>query len=100
MQTRLTSLPTTLLYIPTDDGKLSIDTHPGAWPSPPSRLRDVANFSDVSNYGHDKSQAILPYGALPNPPTLFFFGDGVSGEFLASCIKVNHDPRSLIAHKC
>ncbi|KAG5715187.1 hypothetical protein E4T56_gene3063 [Termitomyces sp. T112] len=31
-----------------------------------------------SGFGHDKSQAILPYRALPNPPTLFFFGDGVS----------------------
>ena len=32
-----------------------------------------------SEYGHDKSRAILPYRELPNPPTLFFFGDGVSG---------------------
>ncbi|KAF8632335.1 hypothetical protein AX15_001923 [Amanita polypyramis BW_CC] len=32
----------------------------------------------TSGYGHDKSQAILPYRQLPNPPTLFFFGDGVS----------------------
>ena len=32
-----------------------------------------------SGFGHDKSQAILPYRGLPNPPTLFFFGDGVSG---------------------
>ncbi|EJC99157.1 uncharacterized protein FOMMEDRAFT_128226 [Fomitiporia mediterranea MF3/22] len=32
----------------------------------------------TSGYGHDKSQAILPYGKLANPPTLFFFGDGVS----------------------
>ncbi|KAF8730661.1 hypothetical protein AX14_005305 [Amanita brunnescens Koide BX004] len=31
-----------------------------------------------SGYGHDKSQAILPYRQLPNPPILFFFGDGVS----------------------
>ncbi|KIY53260.1 hypothetical protein FISHEDRAFT_33720 [Fistulina hepatica ATCC 64428] len=31
-----------------------------------------------SGFGHDKSQAILPYRSLPNPPTLFFFGDGVS----------------------
>lgn len=33
-----------------------------------------------SGFGHDKSQAILPYRALPNPPTTFFFGDGVSGN--------------------
>ena len=32
-----------------------------------------------SGFGHDKSQAILPYRQLPDPPTLFFFGDGVSG---------------------
>jgi len=31
-----------------------------------------------SVYGHDKSRAILPYRELPNPPTMFFFGDGVS----------------------
>ncbi|PVG01335.1 hypothetical protein CPB86DRAFT_97953 [Serendipita vermifera] len=31
-----------------------------------------------SGFGHDKSQAILPYRDLENPPTLFFFGDGVS----------------------
>jgi len=32
----------------------------------------------TSGYGHDKSQAILPYRDLPHRPTLFFFGDGVS----------------------
>ncbi|KAL1948675.1 hypothetical protein VTO73DRAFT_10481 [Trametes versicolor] len=32
----------------------------------------------TSGFGHDKSQAILPYRDLPNPPTVFFFGDGVS----------------------
>ncbi|TFK73412.1 hypothetical protein BDN72DRAFT_886870 [Pluteus cervinus] len=31
-----------------------------------------------SGFGHDKSQAILPYRDLPEPPVLFFFGDGVS----------------------
>jgi len=31
-----------------------------------------------SEHGHDKSRAILPYRELPNPPSLFFFGDGVS----------------------
>ncbi|KAF5343434.1 hypothetical protein D9758_011835 [Tetrapyrgos nigripes] len=31
-----------------------------------------------SGYGHDKSQAILPYRSIENPPILFFFGDGVS----------------------
>jgi 2-hydroxy-3-keto-5-methylthiopentenyl-1-phosphate phosphatase len=33
-----------------------------------------------SHYGHDKSKAILPYKDLEDPPTLFFCGDGVSGE--------------------
>ncbi|KAK0220624.1 HAD-like domain-containing protein [Armillaria fumosa] len=32
----------------------------------------------TSGFGHDKSWAILPYRDLPEPPTLFFFGDGVS----------------------
>ncbi|CAE6425895.1 unnamed protein product [Rhizoctonia solani] len=31
-----------------------------------------------SGFGHDKSQAILPYRDLPHRPTLIFFGDGVS----------------------
>lgn len=34
-----------------------------------------------SGYGHDKSKAILPYRDLAHKPTLFFCGDGVSGEF-------------------
>lgn len=33
-----------------------------------------------SEFGHDKSQAILQYRRLASPPTLFFFGDGVSGK--------------------
>ncbi|KAJ3862789.1 HAD-like domain-containing protein [Lentinula novae-zelandiae] len=32
----------------------------------------------TSGFGHDKSQAIVPYRDLEHPPTLFFFGDGVS----------------------
>ncbi|KAI0823489.1 HAD-like domain-containing protein [Trametes gibbosa] len=32
----------------------------------------------TSGFGHDKSQAILPYRELDDPPTVFFFGDGVS----------------------
>jgi len=37
-------------------------------------------FHVLSNspYGHDKSRMILPYRSLLNPPTIFFFGDGVS----------------------
>ncbi|EJD45323.1 hypothetical protein AURDEDRAFT_114161 [Auricularia subglabra TFB-10046 SS5] len=31
-----------------------------------------------SGFGHDKSQAILPYRALAHRPFLFFLGDGVS----------------------
>jgi len=41
-----------------------------------------------SGYGHDKSRAILPYRELPNPPTLFFFGDGVSGMCAAIALFV------------
>ncbi|RPD60381.1 hypothetical protein L226DRAFT_217390 [Lentinus tigrinus ALCF2SS1-7] len=32
----------------------------------------------TSGFGHDKSQAILHYRELEHPPTIFFFGDGVS----------------------
>ncbi|KAI1789215.1 HAD-like domain-containing protein [Ganoderma leucocontextum] len=32
----------------------------------------------TSGFGHDKSQAILPYRDLPEPPLILFFGDGVS----------------------
>ncbi|TBU27991.1 HAD-like domain-containing protein [Dichomitus squalens] len=32
----------------------------------------------TSGFGHDKSQAILPYRELSDPPLIFFFGDGVS----------------------
>jgi 2,3-diketo-5-methylthio-1-phosphopentane phosphatase len=39
---------------------------------------DIRFRHPSSGYGHDKSQAILPYRKSDNPPTLFFFGDGVS----------------------
>jgi len=44
----------------------------------PNGRWDIKYRHPTSGFGHDKSQAILPYRALPNPPTLFFFGDGVS----------------------
>lgn len=44
----------------------------------------------VSGYGHDKSMAILPYRELQNPPTLFFFGDGVSGTRLRSSFRMRN----------
>lgn len=44
----------------------------------------------TSGFGHDKSQAILPYRNLPDPPTLFFFGDGVSGV-LSCCYCFERD---------
>ncbi|KZP26899.1 hypothetical protein FIBSPDRAFT_781300 [Athelia psychrophila] len=48
-----------------------VDVHPdGKW--------NIKYRHPSSGFGHDKSQAILPYRALPDPPTLFFFGDGVS----------------------
>lgn len=31
-----------------------------------------------SHFGHDKSLSITPYRDLPNPPLLFFAGDGIS----------------------
>ena len=37
---------------------------------------------NISGFGHDKSQAILPYRALAHRTTLFFFGDGVSGSYV------------------
>ncbi|TFK38257.1 HAD-like domain-containing protein [Crucibulum laeve] len=39
---------------------------------------DIQFRHPSSGFGHDKSQSILPYRALESPPTLFFFGDGVS----------------------
>lgn len=35
-------------------------------------------FRDESDFGHDKSRAIRPYSGIPNRPTLFYCGDGVS----------------------
>jgi len=49
----------------------SVETHEdGSW--------NIKYRHPSSGYGHDKSQAILPYRKLENPPLLFFFGDGVS----------------------
>ncbi|KAJ2919093.1 hypothetical protein MD484_g1320, partial [Candolleomyces efflorescens] len=39
---------------------------------------DIKYRHPSSGFGHDKSQAILPYRRLEKPPTIFFFGDGVS----------------------
>ncbi|KAJ3544665.1 hypothetical protein NMY22_g2699 [Coprinellus aureogranulatus] len=39
---------------------------------------DIHYRHPSSGFGHDKSQAILPYRLLPEPPVIFFFGDGVS----------------------
>ncbi|EMD32203.1 hypothetical protein CERSUDRAFT_88125 [Gelatoporia subvermispora B] len=48
-----------------------VDVYPdGKW--------EIKYRHPTSGFGHDKSQAILPYRNLPNPPTVFFFGDGVS----------------------
>ncbi|KAI0367417.1 hypothetical protein BV20DRAFT_1045630 [Pilatotrama ljubarskyi] len=48
-----------------------VEVHPdGTW--------EIKYRHPTSGYGHDKSQAILPYRDLPDPPTIFFFGDGVS----------------------
>ena len=58
-----------------------------------------------SGFGHDKSQAILPYRKLPNPPTLFFFGDGVSGLTMfildaAFSADHGHHPRHVCSASC
>ncbi|KDQ52166.1 hypothetical protein JAAARDRAFT_163079 [Jaapia argillacea MUCL 33604] len=58
-----------------------------------------------SGFGHDKSQAILPYRDLPDPPTLFFFGDGVSDMSAAShadvlFVKLKEDGESDLATYC
>jgi len=44
----------------------------------PDGTWDIKFRHPTSNFGHDKSQAILHYRRLASPPTLFFFGDGVS----------------------
>ncbi|KAJ3508804.1 hypothetical protein NLJ89_g5552 [Agrocybe chaxingu] len=58
-----------------------------------------------SGFGHDKSQAILPYRRLPEPPTLFFFGDGVSDISAAShadvlFVKTKEDGENDLAAFC
>ncbi|KAG6844499.1 hypothetical protein H0H87_006385 [Tephrocybe sp. NHM501043] len=58
-----------------------------------------------SGFGHDKSQAILPYRDLPNPPTLFFFGDGVSDISAAKhadllFVKVKGDGENDLSSYC
>jgi len=47
-------------------------------PADPKYKWEIQYRHPSSGFGHDKSQAILPYRKLPNPPLLFFFGDGVS----------------------
>ncbi|GAB1519400.1 hypothetical protein RhiTH_002466 [Rhizoctonia solani] len=44
----------------------------------PERSGAESGAIACSGFGHDKSQAILPYRDLPHRPTLLFFGDGVS----------------------
>lgn len=39
---------------------------------------DIVYRHPESGFGHDKSQSIIPYRAIPGGPTLFFAGDGVS----------------------
>lgn len=58
-----------------------------------------------SEYGHDKSRAILPYSDLPSPPTIFFFGDGVSDMSAAKhadvlFVKVKPDSDNDLATYC
>jgi len=58
-----------------------------------------------SGFGHDKSTAILPYRELPDPPVLFFFGDGVSDLSAAAhadvlFAKTKPDGESDLAEYC
>ncbi|KAG8945010.1 hypothetical protein FRC04_001265 [Tulasnella sp. 424] len=46
--------------------------------SAPPRYAAHKTPNFTSGYGHDKSQAILPYRSLPHKPILIFLGDGVS----------------------
>jgi 2-hydroxy-3-keto-5-methylthiopentenyl-1-phosphate phosphatase len=50
-----------------------------------------------SGFGHDKSKAILPYRDLENVPTLFFCGDGVSGEWDEANVDQVQEERSYAA---
>jgi len=56
-----------------------------------------------SGFGHDKSQAILPYRELTDPPITFFFGDGVSDMSAARhanvlFVKAKEDENDLAAY--
>jgi len=58
-----------------------------------------------SGFGHDKSQAILQYSKLTPPPTLFFFGDGVSDISAAKhadllFVKTKSDGENDLAEYC
>lgn len=66
---------------------------------------DIEYRHPSSGFGHDKSQAILPYRDLANPPTLFFFGDGVSDISAARhadllFVKVKGDGENDLAAYC
>ncbi|KAF8069232.1 HAD-like domain-containing protein [Lyophyllum atratum] len=66
---------------------------------------DIQYRHPSSGFGHDKSWAILPYRALADPPTLFFFGDGVSDISAAKhadllFVKVKGDGENDLAAYC
>lgn len=66
---------------------------------------EIAYRHPESGFGHDKSQAILPYRTLNPTPTLFFFGDGVSDMSAAQhadvlFIKLNENGESDLAKYC
>jgi 2,3-diketo-5-methylthio-1-phosphopentane phosphatase len=44
----------------------------------PMRLAPLTHTHDDSHHGHDKSLEIRKYSSLPNRPTMFYAGDGVS----------------------
>ncbi|KAG6865495.1 hypothetical protein C0991_002093 [Blastosporella zonata] len=75
-----------------------VDIHPdGKW--------EIKYRHPSSGFGHDKSQAILPYRDLAEPPTLFFFGDGVSDISAAKhadllFVKVKGDGENDLSSYC
>ncbi|KAF7974024.1 hypothetical protein HWV62_13541 [Athelia sp. TMB] len=84
-------------------GRSSTATPPGEF----CITRGSWGASDVahpdSGFGHDKSQAILPYSELSDPPTTFFFGDGVSDMSAARhadvlFVKAKEDENDLAAY--
>lgn len=80
----------------TAPGRFSTVTPPGKSHVCYDAVHSLTYHDRRSGFGHDKSQAILPYRRLPDPPTVFFFGDGVSGAFIQFSLRSqNTEPDAL-----